>query len=160
MLAEGIVTSLDAGLDLLALDPEGPAPGSGGAAGAGAGPPPPGGDAKGGEEKVAIKDHPQYSKYFKMLKVGLPVDAVKAKMQQEGVNPEYIKVGAVHFDSFQTSSAIADDSNDLLLVCIILSPCLLTALPPFSLFISLSLSPSLPPSLPACLLSPITPFNS
>lgn len=97
MLAEGAVTSLDAGLDLLSLDPDGPAPGSSGGPGpgSGAGSGPPGGDAKGGEEKVAIKDHPQYSKYFKMLKVGLPVDAVKAKMQQEGVNPEYIKVRVV-----------------------------------------------------------------
>jgi Subunit CCDC53 of WASH complex len=109
MLAEGIVTSLDAGLDLLALDPEGPAPGSGGAAGAG--PPPPGEDAKGGEEKVAIKDHPQYSKYFKMLKVGLPVDAVKAKMQQEGVNPEYIKVRTVRFVHLGTLSTIADAAD-------------------------------------------------
>lgn len=122
MLAEGIVTSLDAGLDILALDPEGPAPGSGG--GAGAGPPPPGEDAKGGEEKVAIKDHPQYSKYFKMLKVGLPVDAVKAKMQQEGVNPEYIKVRtAPHFDSSNVITA-ADFSYQCRYLTLSLSPSL------------------------------------
>ena len=36
---------------------------------------------------VAVQDHPVYSKYFKMLKVGLPKDAVKNKMIQEGVDP-------------------------------------------------------------------------
>jgi hypothetical protein len=39
------------------------------------------------EELVACKDHPVYSKYFKMLKVGLPVANVKAKMEQEGYDP-------------------------------------------------------------------------
>jgi Formin Homology 2 Domain/Subunit CCDC53 of WASH complex len=42
------------------------------------------------EEKIAVKDHPVYSKYFKMLKVGLPREAVKAKMSQEGANPIYL----------------------------------------------------------------------
>lgn len=38
------------------------------------------------QEMVPAAEHPQYSKYFKMLKVGLPKEAVKAKMTQEGVN--------------------------------------------------------------------------
>lgn len=86
MFSEGVVTSIDAGLELLAQDPDVAAPG-----GSSSGPGP--GSASGSsksDDKVAIKDHPQYSKYFKMLKVGLPVDAVKAKMQQEGINSDYI----------------------------------------------------------------------
>lgn len=35
-------------------------------------------------EMVALQDHPIYSKYVKMLKVGLPMGAVKNKMTQEG----------------------------------------------------------------------------
>ena len=31
-----------------------------------------------------------YSKYFKMLKVGLPKEAVQAKMRQEGVDPDML----------------------------------------------------------------------
>ena len=48
------------------------------------------GVAVGGDAKVSVGDHPLYSKYFKMLKVGLPREAIKAKMQQEGVNPTYL----------------------------------------------------------------------
>lgn len=41
-------------------------------------------------KKVKVQDHPKYAKYFKMLKVGLPRDSVKAKMRQEGVNPDML----------------------------------------------------------------------
>jgi hypothetical protein len=39
---------------------------------------------------VKVSEHPSYSKYFKMLKVGLPPDAVKMKMKSEGVDPSYL----------------------------------------------------------------------
>ena len=39
------------------------------------------------DEMVALKDHPKYSKYFKMLKVGLPRPQVEAKMKQENMDP-------------------------------------------------------------------------
>lgn len=43
------------------------------------------------KEMIAIKDHPKYAKYFKMLKVGLPKENVKGKMAQEGgVKPDYL----------------------------------------------------------------------
>jgi hypothetical protein len=32
-----------------------------------------------------------YNKYFKMMKVGLPKEAIKAKMIQEGANPLYLE---------------------------------------------------------------------
>ena len=40
--------------------------------------------------KVAISEHPQYAKYFRMLQVGLPKDAIKAKMVQEGKKPDFL----------------------------------------------------------------------
>ena len=46
--------------------------------------------AGGGGTKVAVSEHPLYAKYFKMMKVGLPKEAIKAKMQQEGANPAYL----------------------------------------------------------------------
>ena len=82
MFSEGVAASIDQALEILALDPDAPAPHSGA------------GDrhsSSASDERVALKDHPAYSKYFKMLKVGLPRDAVKAKMQQEGVNPEMLE---------------------------------------------------------------------
>jgi hypothetical protein len=35
----------------------------------------------------ALKDDPQYEKYFKMLKMGLPMEAVKHAMSRDGVDP-------------------------------------------------------------------------
>ena len=40
--------------------------------------------------EVPIKDHPNYTKYFKMLKVGLDKDNVKFKMEQDGMNPDML----------------------------------------------------------------------
>jgi hypothetical protein len=42
---------------------------------------------------IAYKDHPVYSKYFRMIKVGVPEDGVKAKMQYEGVDPAILEKG-------------------------------------------------------------------
>jgi len=41
------------------------------------------GDGKG----VAYKDHPKYSKYFKMFKLGLTADHVKQALQRDGLDP-------------------------------------------------------------------------
>ena len=43
---------------------------------------------------TSFADHPQYGKYFKMLKVGLPKEAVKAKMANEGLNPDYLDMNS------------------------------------------------------------------
>ena len=40
---------------------------------------------------VPVSEHPLYNKYFKMMKVGLPKEAIKAKMIQEGANPLYLE---------------------------------------------------------------------
>ena len=42
---------------------------------------------------VALKDHPKYAKYFKMLKMGLPLLAAQNKAQQDGVDPSVLERG-------------------------------------------------------------------
>ena len=42
-------------------------------------------------ETVALKDHPRYMKYFKMLKMGLPLAAAQNKAQQDGVDPSVLE---------------------------------------------------------------------
>ena len=39
---------------------------------------------------IAVQDHPTYSKYFKMLKIGTPKQAVVIKMKQDGVDPSFL----------------------------------------------------------------------
>ena len=56
--------------------------------------PPPGGGG-GGSGGVPPKDDPRYSKYFKMLKMGLPKGAVAAKMSAEGVDPAVLDMELV-----------------------------------------------------------------
>jgi hypothetical protein len=38
-------------------------------------------------ETVAISEHPVYAKYFKMMKMGLPLGAVQNKMVKDGIDP-------------------------------------------------------------------------
>lgn len=49
-------------------------------------------ESKDEETKVqsAAKD-PRYEKYFKMLHVGVPKQAVKLKMKQEGLDPSILE---------------------------------------------------------------------
>jgi hypothetical protein len=46
----------------------------------------------GGEDgpKIAVGEHPVYSKYFKMLKVGLPKNFVERKMMEDKIDPKFI----------------------------------------------------------------------
>ncbi|KAL7553233.1 hypothetical protein ACHAWF_017316 [Thalassiosira exigua] len=46
--------------------------------------PPSGG---GGDGRPALKDDPKYAKYFKMLKVGMPLPAVQHAMTRDGLDP-------------------------------------------------------------------------
>jgi len=43
-----------------------------------------------GLSSVPASEHPLYAKYFRMLKMGLPLPAVKHKMVQEGVDPSFL----------------------------------------------------------------------
>ena len=47
-------------------------------------------ESKSEPKKVALKDHPTYAKYFKMLKMGLPKTSIVHKMRSEGVDESII----------------------------------------------------------------------
>lgn len=53
-------------------------------------------EAKSKDKKgmIAAGEHPKYGKFFKMLKVGIPLAAVKAKVGLEGLNPEVMDKSA------------------------------------------------------------------
>lgn len=42
------------------------------------------------ESSKTVKDDPQYAKFFKLLKMGMPHEQIKLKMQAEGLNPDYL----------------------------------------------------------------------
>jgi len=42
------------------------------------------------EEMIALQDHPDYGRYLKMMKVGLPLIAAKAKMKEDGFDPDLL----------------------------------------------------------------------
>jgi hypothetical protein len=58
------------------------------------------------EVKVSLSDHPLYSKYFKMLKCGIPLGAVTAKMIQEGVDPVYLNKPPTELIPLNPSKAV------------------------------------------------------
>nr|CCA23131.1 forminhomology 2 domaincontaining protein putative [Albugo laibachii Nc14] len=45
------------------------------------------------ENEILLKDHPAFSKYFKMLRLGLPDGAVQQKMISDGVDPGALDLG-------------------------------------------------------------------
>src|SRR3546814_19704538 len=47
-----------------------------------------GGNAASAADMVALKDHPVYGKYVKMMKVGLPLEAVKTKLSMDHPNDD------------------------------------------------------------------------
>jgi hypothetical protein len=44
-------------------------------------------EAGGDKGEVPLKDHPEYSKYFKMINMGLPIGAVKNSLGRDGKDP-------------------------------------------------------------------------
>ncbi|CAD6195724.1 unnamed protein product [Caenorhabditis auriculariae] len=46
--------------------------------------------ASSSSQSLLVRDDPIYAKYFKMLKMGVPEQAVKLKMHSEGVDPTYL----------------------------------------------------------------------
>ncbi|TMW63406.1 hypothetical protein Poli38472_002347 [Pythium oligandrum] len=71
--------------------------------------------------KVLVKDDPEYAKFFKLRAMGAPAEAVKAKMRQAGVNPDFLDTPDAEMPSKaepQTASApvqakvlVKDDSE-------------------------------------------------
>jgi hypothetical protein len=78
LFQEGSALSYDEAYKILEMDPNGPSPSCLQTLEAPA------------ASQISYKDHPVYSKYFKMIKVGLPAESVKAKMQVEGVDPSIL----------------------------------------------------------------------
>lgn len=44
-----------------------------------------------------MSQDPRYSQYFTMLRLRVPVAAIKQKMMIEGVNPDILEYGLPHF---------------------------------------------------------------
>ncbi|DBA02399.1 TPA: hypothetical protein N0F65_007218 [Lagenidium giganteum] len=57
-----------------------------------------------------VKDHPDYAKFFKLLSMGAPRPAVKAKMTQAGVNPDLLDTPDAEMPSQQPAAAAAPAS--------------------------------------------------
>ncbi|KAL0584898.1 hypothetical protein ABG067_005342 [Albugo candida] len=65
---------------------------------------------------VKLQDHPIYSKYFKMLKVGMPEGAVRLKMESDQVDHNALVMGPnAYFYQLESSKAKSTDENEILL---------------------------------------------
>ena len=52
-------------------------------------------------EKLKVKDAPELQPYFKMLRLGVPAEAVKLKMSREGLNPSFLDMPDADFDQIK-----------------------------------------------------------
>ena len=59
-------------------------------------------------DEVILKEDPEYVKYFKMLKVGLPVDAVKHALKKDGKDPSIMDLNPNKSLKSQTKSKEKD----------------------------------------------------
>ncbi len=66
-----------------------------------------------GDNGVALKDDPEYSKYFKMLKMGLPVGAVKNALTKDGKDPAVMDLDPEKSLTAQMSVASEDNGPAL-----------------------------------------------
>ena len=56
-----------------------------------------------------VKDHPEYSKYFKMLKVGVPQVVIEGKMRENGLDPSLLETP----DAPAPGGDVAADAGDI-----------------------------------------------
>lgn len=62
---------------------------------------------------VLLRDHDVYAKYFRMLKMGLPEDAVRHKMRSEGADERALDLGGdVPFSTLSASAPVAAKLGD------------------------------------------------
>lgn len=47
-----------------------------------------------GDDGVPLKDDPKYVKYYKMMKMGLPKEAVQHAMTRDQMDPRYVYVSS------------------------------------------------------------------
>lgn len=62
---------------------------------------------------VPLKDDPEYGKYFKMLKMGLPMDAVKNAMIRDGKDPSTMDLDPEKSEKSQRASSGSDNGVPL-----------------------------------------------
>jgi hypothetical protein len=62
-----------------------------------------------GDDGPPLKEHPDYEKYFKMLKMGLPLDAVKHSVKRDGKDPAVMDLNP---DKSLKSQQKSDDVDD------------------------------------------------
>lgn len=47
---------------------------------------------------LKVKDAPEMQPFFKMLRLGVPMDAVKLKMSRENLNPKLLDIPDSYYD--------------------------------------------------------------
>lgn len=67
------------------------------------------------DAKMPVSLHPTFAKYFKMLKVGISADMVKAKMTQEGVDSSYLDKDPMEMISEREDSGNGKSKSKVLL---------------------------------------------
>lgn len=67
----------------------------------------------GDDDGPPLRDDPEYSKYFRMLKMGLPLDAVKHSVKRDGKDPAIMDLNPDKSIKSQTKSDLQDDSPPL-----------------------------------------------
>eukprot|EP00934_Nitzschia_sp_Nitz4_P006014 Nitzschia sp. Nitz4//scaffold124_size66437//25636//38731//NITZ4_006111-RA/size66437-processed-gene-0.6-mRNA-1//1//CDS//3329534552//6004//frame0 len=65
----------------------------------------------GGDDGPPLKDDPEYEKYFKMLKMGLPVGAVKNALSRDGKDPGIMDLDPNKSLKSQTGGGAAEDTG-------------------------------------------------
>mmetsp|Transcript_22716 Transcript_22716/g.25284 ORF Transcript_22716/g.25284 Transcript_22716/m.25284 type:complete len:215 (+) Transcript_22716:58-702(+) len=71
------------------------------------------GDAPGGDEGgVTWEDDPRYTKFFKMLKMGVPLAHVQSKMMMEGYDPSNLENPKGKSDYVPGAAAPSEQSSD------------------------------------------------
>lgn len=65
------------------------------------------------QEEILLKDDPDYAKYFKMLKLGMPREQVLHAFQRDGKDPKILDLDPNKSLESQLSSSSTDEDNDL-----------------------------------------------
>ena len=54
------------------------------------------------DEALKVKDAPELQPFFKMLRLGVPMEAVKLKMSREDLNPDLLDIPDADYDQINT----------------------------------------------------------
>ncbi|KAG9406954.1 hypothetical protein AC1031_003279 [Aphanomyces cochlioides] len=67
---------------------------------------------------LKLKDDPMYEKYFKMQKLGMPVGAIRQKMQLDGVDPDVLNLDPEGPSPSASSLVLVDDPSSTALTVV------------------------------------------